>query len=220
MCTSFKAACVTLLTCHLIALDKNPGVRPIGIGETPRRIITKAALTVTRNDILDAAGYTQLCAGQMAGAVQAVRQCFQQEGTEAVLLVNAINSLNRNIALHNIRFGPSPPYSLIRTENRQSYSLTVISEEGTTQGDSLAMPMYAVGTLPLIRRLPNQLLRFGMQMMHPHLAPSITSGNGGMNWPGWVLVTVIFQTHPRPGWSRRRTASPMQLPHLEAPTSM
>ena len=103
--------CVSpLLACRLIALDKNPGVRPIGIGETPRRIIAKALLAVTRNDILETVGSTQLCAGQIAGAesaVHAVRECFQLEGTEAVLLVdasNAFNSLNRIVALHNIQF--------------------------------------------------------------------------------------------------------------------
>ena len=42
-----------LLNNRLIPLDKNPGVRPIGIGETLRRIIGKAA------------GVTQVCAGHL-----------------------------------------------------------------------------------------------------------------------------------------------------------
>jgi hypothetical protein len=91
-------------------LDKNPGVRPIGFGETSRHIIAKAVLSVTKSDVQDAAGSIQLCAGQIAGAesaVHAVRDLFQQDGTEAVLLVdasNAFNSLNHNTALHNIEF--------------------------------------------------------------------------------------------------------------------
>ena len=90
-------SCISpLLACRLIALE--PGVRPIGIGETSRRIIAKAVLTVTRSDIQDAAGSVQLCAGQIAGAesaVQAVRESFKQDGTDAVLLVDASNAFNR-----------------------------------------------------------------------------------------------------------------------------
>ena len=189
MCTSFKTAsialchslaltakrlCTTLvdprctsplLACRLIALDKNPGVRPIGIGETPRRIIAKAALSVTRSDIMDTAGSTQLCAGQVAGAeaaVHAVRQCFQLEGNEAVLLIdasNAFNSLNRNAALHNIRFECPAISTILINTYREPTELfidgeVIYSQEGTTQGDPLAMPMYAVATIPLIKRLP------------------------------------------------------------------
>ena len=88
-------------------------MRPIGIGEIPRRIIV---LSVTRGDIQDAAGSVQLCAGQIAGvesAVHAVQECFQRDDTEAALLVNAsntFNSLNRDAALNNIRF-LCPPIS-------------------------------------------------------------------------------------------------------------
>jgi hypothetical protein len=99
-----------LLGSRLIALDKCPGVRPIGIGEVPRRIIAKAILSIVRNDIQDAAGFTQLCAGQISGveaAVHAIRDTFQNSDSEAVLLVdadNAFNRLNRKVALYNIQF--------------------------------------------------------------------------------------------------------------------
>ena len=40
-----------LMACHLVALDKCPGVRPIEIVETLRRILGKAVALVTRYDI-------------------------------------------------------------------------------------------------------------------------------------------------------------------------
>ena len=39
------------LASRLIALDKNPGVRPIGIDDTARRIITKAILDKTKKQL-------------------------------------------------------------------------------------------------------------------------------------------------------------------------
>ena len=150
--------------CRLIALDKNPGVRPIGICEVVRRIIAKAILSITRVDIEDAAGSFQLCAGQKSGteaAVHAMNLAFQDESCEAVLLVdasNAFNSLNRQSALRNIRaICPSLSTALINTY-RQDAALfvdgsTLFSQEGTTQGDPLAMPMYALALLPLVERV-------------------------------------------------------------------
>ncbi len=153
-----------ILASRLIALDKNPGVRPISIGDTARRIIAKATLNIIRGDIQEAAGSLQLCAGQLSGieaAVHAVRKLFQRTETEAVLLVdasNAFNSLNRQTALHNIRRLCPPLATILINTYRAPTELFVdghvlYSREGTTQGDPLAMPMYAIATLPLIKRL-------------------------------------------------------------------
>ena len=54
------------VACRLVPLDKNPGVRPIGIGEVPRRIIAKSILKVIGNDVQEAAGPLQACAGHEA----------------------------------------------------------------------------------------------------------------------------------------------------------
>ena len=148
----------------LIPLDKDPGVRPIGIGEVVRRIIGKAILALIRSDIQEAAGSLQLCAGQECGieaAIHAMQQMFDQDDTEAVLMAdatNAFNQLNREVCLHNLRhLCPSLATVVINTY-RCSAKLFVggsfiMSAEGTTQGDPLAMPMYAVAILPLIRSL-------------------------------------------------------------------
>ena len=66
---------------HLIALDKNPGVHTIGIGDTARHIIAKAILNITRQDVQEAAGSVQLCAGQIPSieaAIHAIRS-FSRE---------------------------------------------------------------------------------------------------------------------------------------------
>ncbi len=76
-------------------MNKNPGVRPIGVGDTARRIISKAVLSITRRDIQDTAGCLQLCGGQFArikAAVYAVRNSFESEDNEGVLLVDASNA--------------------------------------------------------------------------------------------------------------------------------
>ena len=121
-------------------------------------------MVILRDDIQEAAGSHQLCAGQLSGAeaaVHAVRKVFEEGSTEAVLLVdasNAFNSLNRLVALHNIRQLCPPLSTILINIYRSPASLLVsgeviLSEEGTTQGDPLAMPMYALATVPLINQL-------------------------------------------------------------------
>ena len=153
------------VACRLIPLDKRPGVRPIGIGEVHRRIIAKAILVLLKQDILDVAGPLQVCAGQVSGceaAIHAMRQTFADEETDGGLLVdaaNAFNSINRQAALHNISV-ICPPLAQVLFNTYQAPVQCVIqgsgevsSSEGTTQGDPLAMSMYALAVRPLIDRL-------------------------------------------------------------------
>ena len=98
------------VACRLIPLDKKPGVRPIGVGEVLRRLIGKSIISVIKPEILESAGSLQLCAGLPGGceaAAHAMTTIFEEEGTDASLLVdatNAFNSLNRKVLLHNIRY--------------------------------------------------------------------------------------------------------------------
>jgi hypothetical protein len=154
-----------LLANRRIPLDKNPGVRPIGIGETPRRIIAKAIIRLLREDIQDAAGSLQLCAGQESGCeaiIQAFKKIFAGDDTDAILLVdadNAFNRLNRSVALANIERICPPLAKFTINCYRHPTRLFVTggaelaSCEGTTQGDPLAMPLYALSIIPLIQRL-------------------------------------------------------------------
>ncbi len=90
-----------------------------------------------------------------------MRQVFESPQSEAVILVdasNAFNSLNRQAVLRNIHYlRPSLSKVLINTY-REDIQLfingdTLLSQEGTTQGDPLAMAMYAIAVTPLIHQL-------------------------------------------------------------------
>ena len=186
ICTSFKAASDSLcdalascarrlatqyidpislesfVACRLIPLDKDPGVRPIGIGEVVRRIVSKAILKISKAHIEDAVGCLQLCGGQESGieaAIHAMRNAFSEDSTEGALFAdasNAFNRLNRSVCLQNVqRLCPPLAPALVNTYRSParlfSNGETILSCEGTTQGDPLAMPMYALGTVPLIR---------------------------------------------------------------------
>ena len=96
------------ISCCLIPLDKNPGLRPIEVGEVLRRIVGKVTVSTLRDDIIISVGQLQVCAGQESGceaAVHSMSKMYKEEHTEAVLLVdaaNAFNSVNRKVFLHNI----------------------------------------------------------------------------------------------------------------------
>ena len=165
MCTEYvdPDGLGAFLARRLIPLDKNPGVRPIGICEVVRRIIGKAVMATVKGEVLEAAGPLQLCAGQEAGAeaaVHAMKTVFEDAATDAVLFVdasNAFNNLNRKVALLNIRFiCPAIATILINCYRHHTVLFVggsvLLSQEGTTQGDPLAMAMFALATLPLIAK--------------------------------------------------------------------
>ncbi len=94
-----------------------------------------------------------------------MRQIFTNPEAEGALLIdaeNAFNSINRIAALHNISI-ICPPFSQVLINSYRNQVRMVIpgkgeiaSCEGTTQGDPLAMAMYALAITPLIRDLHNR----------------------------------------------------------------
>ena len=61
------AAYRALMACRLVALDKRPGVRLVGIGETLRRALAKLVMRAAGEQAKMACGNLQLCAGLKAG---------------------------------------------------------------------------------------------------------------------------------------------------------
>ena len=109
---------------------------------------------------MNAAGSLQFCAGQEAGAEAAVRtmhDIYNDEYSEAVLLVNAknaFNSISKNIMLHNISV-LCPTISTYVSNCYQSAARLfvvggkeILSKEGTTQSDPTSMGTYALGGNP------------------------------------------------------------------------
>ena len=99
-----------LVAGRLIPLDKNLGVRPIGIGEVLRRIISSATMSLIKPELVNATAPLQTCAGLSGGieaSIHAMRKIYDDEETEGILLIdasNAFNALNRRAALHNLQF--------------------------------------------------------------------------------------------------------------------
>ena len=150
------------VACRLIPLDKNPGLRPMEVGEILHRITRKVIVSVLKKKVASSAGPLQVCAGQEAGseaAIHAMEKIFKEESTEAVLLVdeeNAFNSINRKVFLQNISI-LCPALSLFVTNCYATPARLFVIDgskiqfnEGTTQGDPVSMAIYALGITPLI----------------------------------------------------------------------
>ena len=155
----------TYVSCRLIPVDKNLGVRPIVAGEVLHRIVSKYIGWVLKEDIELAARPLQTATGLQSGmeaAIHSMRCMVEDDPTDAVILVdtrNAFNSLNRPAALHNIRvICPQIATILVNTYRRPACLIIlgasdIYSLEGTTQGDNLAMAFYALGTTLLVNTL-------------------------------------------------------------------
>ena len=100
---------------RLLSLNKSPGqeeiqIRPIGVGEVLRRIVGKTISWALNEEIQEAGGALQVSTGLKGGAEAAIhgmKNIFELECTEAVILVdaeNAFNKLNRQVALHNVQY--------------------------------------------------------------------------------------------------------------------
>ena len=125
-----------------------------------------------------------------------MREIFADQDTEGVLLVdasNAFNSLNRHAALLNM-FQLCPPLATILTNTYCSPShlfidgTSLLSREGTTQGDPLAMPMYAISVVPVIR----QLMGMARQVWY---ADDAAAGGSLLQLKDWWSGLLSFSRH-------------------------
>ena len=202
----------TFVACRLIPLDKSPGVPPIGMCEVLRRIVGKTIMRVVKDDVLVASGPLQVCGGHEAGfeaAVHVMQAIFDDPTSEAVLLVdakNAFNNLNRRAALLNIQYLCPAIAPVLINCYHNAISLSVggevfLSKEGTTQGDPLAMTMFALATMPLIDKGSTNHTTQACLLTIPLVAESFDGcPNGGMILWQLVLHSDIIQMQLRLVW--------------------
>ena len=157
---------------RLIAIDKNPGVRPIGVGEIWRRLFAKVFLRSLGDAPAELCGNKQLCCSTPAGvegAIHAARILWNEKASNTnfgFLMLdadNAFNKLNRVKALNTIRniypAAARMAFNCYREDadlflrNQHGSSELLSSAEGVTQGDPLGMLLYGLATLPLIDEL-------------------------------------------------------------------
>ena len=66
MCTDLVETHIieVFLSCHLIPLDKNLGLRSIGVDEVLRGIAGKVTVSILKEDVMKCTGTLQVCAEQ------------------------------------------------------------------------------------------------------------------------------------------------------------
>ena len=159
-----------LLSSRLIALDKSPGIRPIGVSETLRRVICESICLITRDDPEFVCGSVQLCAGVhsgVEGAIHSASDLFNNDdfGGWTMDAQSAFNSINRISLIWNICvLWPRASIFVFNTYRGWSplivrgSDVTIFSRKGGVQGNPLSMFCYAVATIPLIRELDDPSL--------------------------------------------------------------
>jgi len=169
------AAIRSLMANRLVALDKNPGVRPIGIGSSWRRLLAKILLLLAGESATEACGADQVCAGLQSGiegAIHAAAAVWKEHANEpefgflCVDARNAFNELNRTTMLWVVRhewpagcvftFNCYRHYARLVIRENSGKAVTIFSRAGVTQGDPISMILYGVTTTPLIRKLKHR----------------------------------------------------------------
>ena len=106
------AANWALMSDRLITLDKQPGIRPVGVGNTWRRMMATCLLQVAWPEDKSACGTTQNSGGleaRIEGAIHVMRVLWEEHKKEedlGFLIIdarNAFNEDNRTAMLWSVR---------------------------------------------------------------------------------------------------------------------
>ena len=141
----------------LVALEKKDGgVRPIAVGWTLRRLVSKIAGYMVVDELADLLSPRQLGYGIKGGAeaiVHAGRKFLQSSASDHVLLKldfrNAFNSIRRDKMLEAVRELAPDIYPLVHSAYATPSILrwneeVILSSEGVQQGDPLGPPLFCL----------------------------------------------------------------------------
>ena len=101
LCLPWAAYCTLIAVC-LIGMDKQPGVIPVGVGNTWRICFAKCVLAVAVPEAKDACGTEQLCRGmesRIEGRIHVIRMLWYhhlQEEYWGFLLIDVHNMFNED----------------------------------------------------------------------------------------------------------------------------
>ena len=157
-----------LLARRCIALDKRPGVRPIGIGECRQRLEAKAMALATGIYLQELCAADQLCAGSRLASRLLCTPCGKCLMTQTLAACRWSTLRMHSTALVALPhsgtvgcFGHDAPgtcslnsyrgYPVVILRGADRSTHVILSREGTTQGCPLAM--YAAGVMPLVTKL-------------------------------------------------------------------
>ena len=89
------AAYRALMACRSVALDKQPGVRPLGVGEVFRRLLAKCVLHCCVDSATRSCGLENLCVGLKAGIEGAAHAMHRQSPFLGEQIQRTVESNNR-----------------------------------------------------------------------------------------------------------------------------
>ena len=160
------------------------------------RTVGEATGWTLYDDIRNAVGPLQTSAGLKRGAeaaIHAIIEIYQQESIEGIILVdasNVFNFMNQQTALQNIQYICSPLATVLINVYQNSSQLfitggdEILSKEGTTQGDNLAMPFYGLGTKPLLNKISEQVPQVKQVWLDDD-----ASGAGTLDQPKDIIIS-------------------------------
>jgi hypothetical protein len=154
---------------RLLALKKKDGgIRPIAVGNSTRRLVSKIACHLIKQKITPYLAPHQTGFGIKLGAeaaIHATRSFIEENTTKAVLKIdfkNAFNCVRRDVFLQEVQTLCPEIFNYISssysTDSILSFNeKTISSQEGAQQGDPIGPLLFCLAIQPIIRKISCKL---------------------------------------------------------------